>query len=121
MTVKLLPLLLLLLLTGCSGNVSSSRGEPHRGQVTSARWSVAAVIVLETTPLNLDGRGLRLQPGEATPRGERYAGFCIPAGFTGSASIATDDNPLGFPPVTVGGGGCHKLTARDVATVTVKK
>jgi len=108
--------LLLLLLAGCSGNVSESRGEPYRGQVTNAQWSATHIDVYTA-----DDSRARIQPGDSTPKGRRYDRFCIPAGFTGSASIATDDNPLGFPPVQVSGGGCHKLSARDVATVTVKK
>lgn len=123
MSVKLLALLIMIILaaSACS-NVAASRGEPRRGQVTNSQWSAAPIVVLADPPLELDfQRAVRLKPGEHTPKGRRYAGFCIPAGFTGSARIATDDNPAGWPPVTVSGGSCRALEPRDVATVTVSR
>lgn len=107
---------LVLLAGGSCGNVSESRGEPHRGQITNAQWSAAHVDVYTAA----DSR-TRIQPGKSTPKGRTYNRFCIPAGYTGSANIATDDNPAGFPPTRIGGGGCHPLKARDIATVTVNR
>lgn len=124
MTVKLWPLtatvvcvilLLVFALSSCS-NVAKSRGGPRSGQVVNAQWSATSLDVY-----GRDGGRTRIRPGEATPKGRRYARFCIPPGYTGSARIATDDNPTGWPPTQVSGGSCHQLTDRDIATITVNR
>lgn len=106
----------LLILAGCSGNVAESRGEPHRGQVTNAQYSATHLDVYTAA-----GSRTRIQPGGASPKGRTYARFCIPPGYTGTAYIATDDNPTGWPATRISGGGCHPLKPRDIATVTVNR
>lgn len=102
-------------LAGGSCGLSESRGEPHRGQVTNSQWS-------QTYLTAVDGDdGVRLEPGESTPKGRKFERICVPAGFSGSARIVTDDNLAGFPPTIVHGGSCHDLKPRDIASVTVSR
>lgn len=107
--------ILLFAIAGCSGNISESRGEPDRGQVSNSGWSVADVTVYPSKG------SYTIKPGGSSKKGQKILKLCIPAGYSGSLVRQSDENPAGFPPETVNGGGCTKVDSDDVISVTVKK
>lgn len=111
-------LLMILAAQGCE-NVKEARGEPDH-QVLNSRWSHAAVSVYREWP-PVHTRGIKVIPGHGSPKGDKFAGYCIPAGYGASVNLRSDENPYGFPPDHVNGGECVRLADDHAVSITMTK